>query len=55
MGMNELMITELVLRNVLTKLQPAEVAALLSSLVFQAKTEISNFTFTRELKMVILF
>lgn len=34
MGMNELLITELVLRNILTKLQPAEVAALLSALVF---------------------
>lgn len=40
MGQNELMITELVLRNILTDLQPAEIAALLSSLVFQAKTEV---------------
>uniref|UniRef100_A0AAG5CTW2 Helicase SKI2W n=1 Tax=Anopheles atroparvus TaxID=41427 RepID=A0AAG5CTW2_ANOAO len=38
MGQNELMITELVMRNILTDLQPAEIAALLSSLVFQAKT-----------------
>ncbi|XP_053683863.1 SKI2 subunit of superkiller complex protein [Sabethes cyaneus] len=40
MGQNELIITELVLRNILTDLQPSEIAALLSSLVFQAKTEI---------------
>lgn len=40
MGQNELMITELVLRNILTDLQPAEIAALLSSLVFQSKTEV---------------
>lgn len=36
-GMNELMITELVLENILKNLKPAEVAALLSSLVFQQK------------------
>lgn len=41
MGQNELMITELVMRNILTDLQPAEIAALLSSLVFQAKTDVS--------------
>jgi antiviral helicase SKI2 len=39
MGMNELLITELVLRNILTKLQPAEVAALLSALVFSPKRD----------------
>ncbi|KAF5305755.1 hypothetical protein FQR65_LT07651 [Abscondita terminalis] len=39
MGMNELLITELVLRNVFTDLQPAEVAALLSALVFQGKSK----------------
>ncbi|KAK5649054.1 hypothetical protein RI129_003946 [Pyrocoelia pectoralis] len=38
-GMNELLITELVLRNVFTDLQPAEVAALLSALVYQVKTK----------------
>lgn len=38
MGMNELLITELVLRNILTKLRPAEVAALLSALVFRVKS-----------------
>jgi antiviral helicase SKI2 len=47
MGQNELMITELVLRNILTDLEPAEIAALLSSLVFQAKTEVTpNMTET---------
>lgn len=40
MGQNELIITELVLRNILTNLQPCEIAALLSSLVFQAKTDV---------------
>lgn len=40
MGQNELIITELVLRNVLTNLEPFEIAALLSSLVFQAKTDV---------------
>lgn len=39
MGSNELMITELVLHNVFTELPPAEIAALLSCLVFEAKTE----------------
>ncbi|KAG8329684.1 hypothetical protein J6590_081223 [Homalodisca vitripennis] len=38
MGSNELMITELVFRNILRDMQPAEIAALLSGLVFQAKT-----------------
>nr|XP_023019779.1 helicase SKI2W [Leptinotarsa decemlineata]XP_023019780.1 helicase SKI2W [Leptinotarsa decemlineata] len=37
-GMNELLITELVLRNILTKLRAAEVAALLSALVFRVKS-----------------
>ncbi|XP_041764989.1 helicase SKI2W [Anopheles merus] len=41
MGQNELMITELVMRNILTDLQPAEIAALLSSLVFQAKSDVT--------------
>lgn len=39
MGSNELMITELVLCNTFTDLEPAEIAALLSSLVFQGKTQ----------------
>lgn len=39
MGTNELMITELVFRNILRDKQPAEIAALLSGLVFQAKTQ----------------
>ncbi|XP_047115180.1 helicase SKI2W [Schistocerca piceifrons] len=36
---HELMITELVLRNILTNLRPAEIAAVLSSLVFEGKTD----------------
>lgn len=39
MGSKELIITELILRNILTELEPAEIAALLSGLVFDAKTE----------------
>ncbi|KAL3287831.1 hypothetical protein HHI36_002290 [Cryptolaemus montrouzieri] len=39
MGMNELLTTELVFRNVLKKLKPAEVAALLSTLVFQVRNK----------------
>lgn len=39
MGSNELIITELVLCNTFTDLEPEEIAALLSSLVFQAKTD----------------
>ncbi|XP_063216378.1 superkiller complex protein 2 isoform X3 [Bacillus rossius redtenbacheri] len=37
-GNHELMITELVLHNILLDLQPAEIAALLSCLVFQQRT-----------------
>ncbi|XP_066249016.1 superkiller complex protein 2 [Euwallacea similis] len=37
MGMNELLITELVVDDIFTDLQPSEVAALLSSLVFRVK------------------
>lgn len=37
MGNHELIITELVFHNVLTELQPAEIASLLSCLVFQQK------------------
>lgn len=39
MGTHELLITELVYRNILTNLQPAEIAALLSALVFQQRTD----------------
>lgn len=39
MGMNELMITELVVRNILTKLTAAEGAALLSALVYRVKVK----------------
>lgn len=40
MGMNELLITEMVFRNTLANLQACEVAALLSALVFQAKSSV---------------
>lgn len=45
MGMNELMITELVVRNILTKLTAAEGAALLSALVYRVKVKemVTNF------------
>ncbi|XP_070172313.1 superkiller complex protein 2 isoform X2 [Polyergus mexicanus] len=39
MGSNELLITELILKNVLTVLQPAEIVALLSALIFQQRTD----------------
>lgn len=39
MGSNELLITELILKNVLTILQPAGIAALLSALIFQQRTD----------------
>lgn len=56
MGMNELLITELVLRNILTKLKPAEVAALLSALVFRVKSRFDvteDDDLTSDLKKVI--
>ncbi|KAM3962423.1 superkiller complex helicase subunit twister [Aphomia sociella] len=40
MGTNELIISELVFRNVFTDKSPAEIAALLSCFVFQARTQI---------------
>ncbi|XP_076299496.1 superkiller complex helicase subunit twister isoform X1 [Lasioglossum baleicum] len=40
MGSNELLITELILKNVLTVLQPAEIAALLSTLIFHQRTNV---------------
>lgn len=42
MGSNELMITELVLCNTFNDKSPAEIAALLSSLVFQGKTQMEQ-------------
>ncbi|XP_055850000.1 SKI2 subunit of superkiller complex protein [Episyrphus balteatus] len=39
MGSNELLITELILCNMFNDLEPAEIAALLSGLVFQAKIQ----------------
>lgn len=55
-GMNELMITELVLENILKNLKPAEVAALLSSLVFQQKIndEVIDETMEKSLEKVCL-
>lgn len=41
MGTNELIISELVFRNIFTDKTPAEIAALLSCFVFQAKTQIA--------------
>lgn len=51
MGSNELMITELVLCNTFTNLDPAEIASLLSSLVFQGKTQ-TELSLTDNLKTV---
>lgn len=51
MGNNELLITELILKNVLTVLQPAEIAALLSALIFQQRTDVEP-NLTLELKRV---
>ncbi|KAJ8723977.1 hypothetical protein PYW07_007957 [Mythimna separata] len=42
MGTNELIISELVFRNVFTDKTPAEIAALLSCFVFQARTQMDN-------------
>ncbi|CAG4953559.1 unnamed protein product [Parnassius apollo] len=42
MGTNELIISELVFRNVFTDKNPAEIAALLSCFVFQAKTNVEQ-------------
>lgn len=39
MGSNELILTELIFQNCLSKYEPAEIAALLSSLVFQVKMD----------------
>ncbi|CAH2045537.1 unnamed protein product, partial [Iphiclides podalirius] len=49
MGTNELIISELVFRNVFTDKNPAEIAALLSCFVFQAKTNVDP-TLTEKLK-----
>lgn len=51
MGSNELMITELVLCNTFNDLDPAEISALLSSLVFQGKTS-QELCLTDNLKAV---
>lgn len=47
--MNELLITELVVDDVFTELQPAEVAALLSSLVFRVKLRNDSTDYEEEL------
>lgn len=39
MGQNELLLTELILCNMFNDLEPAEIAALLSGLVFGAKIQ----------------
>ena len=43
MGTHELLITELVYRNLLTNLQPAEIAAILSAFVFQRGSDGSAY------------
>lgn len=42
MGTHELLLTELVLKNILTDLDPAEIAAVLSALVFQKRSKAFN-------------
>lgn len=53
MGSNELMITELVLCNTFNDLDPAEISAILSSLVFQGKTQ-TELLLTDNLQKVML-
>lgn len=55
MGSNELMITELVLCNTFNDKSSAEIAALLSSLVFQGKTQTDPNELTDNLKDVKLY
>lgn len=54
MGSNELMITELVLCNTFNDLDPAEISAILSSLVFQGKSKL-ELSLTDNLKAVSLW
>lgn len=49
MGTNELIISELVFRNVFTDKTPAEIAALLSCFVFQARTQVELSQLTDKL------
>lgn len=51
---HELLITELVLRNALNNLQPAEIAALLSCFVYQGKKQKNSLQLTATLKAVSL-
>lgn len=56
MTTNEIMVTELIFRNTLSDFEPAEIAALLSCLVFQAKTNIKiEENITPRLQNVSLF
>lgn len=55
MGSNELIITELIFQGTLSKYEPAEIAALLSSLVFQVKLENVEQELTEKLKEVCYF
>ncbi|XP_043472430.1 helicase SKI2W [Leptopilina heterotoma] len=50
MGICELFLTELVFKNILTDWSPAEIAALLSALVFQQRTEEPNMSLNKRLK-----
>lgn len=53
MGSHELIITELIFQGVLSKFEPAEIAALLSCLVFQIKEEPDeNIHLSEELRNV---
>lgn len=51
---HELLITELVLRNALNDLQPAEIAALLSCFVYQGKKENNELELTASLQKVLV-
>ena len=53
MGTHELFLTELVFKNILTDWSPAEIAALLSSLVFQQRTEVTDDELSPRLKKVV--
>lgn len=52
MGSNELIITELIFEGTLSKFDPAEIAALLSCLVFQGKLEETESELPEKLKEV---
>lgn len=52
MGSNELIITELIFQGTFSKYEPAEIAALLSCLVFQGKLETNELELTEKLREV---